>query len=211
MLTAGQTGPVATTAIWDSPTQPQNTRYGYATNGALFPSGQYWNFDGGASPYKDQTGDGLPTGNPAVPSMSQTSLPHPASTLMMVTVGIVIPWGAANPYMQPDEYWWAGASANIKGATIPPAWDSDNSTLPDWSGSLTGVGPYDSLPRFRFAGPSANEAYADGHAHSVHKGALSWCSSMFVSGAYMDSYAGGAPWDDSWTFSAGNVCAGYSQ
>jgi len=211
MLDPTQTGPVADAGIFTSPTQPINTRYGYATNGAIFPSGQYWNFDGGSSPYKDQTGDGTATGNAPVPSMSQTQLPHAAQTLMLVTIGIETAWGAANPYMQSDVYWWAGASANIYGATIPPAWDGDSATNPDWSGSVTGVGPYDSLPRFRFAGPSCNEAFADGHVHTRRKGALSWCSDMFVAGSYADSYAGGAPWDDSWTFSAGNVCAGYQQ
>jgi len=211
MIDPTTTGPLAQDGIWVEPTQPLSTRYGYATNGGIMPSGQYWNFDGGASPYKDQTGDGNATGASPVPSTSQTQLPHAATTLLLCPVGIVIPWGAANPYMQPDEYWWAGASANIKGATIPPAWDGDSSTVPDWSGSLTGVGPYDSLPRFRFTGPSLNEAFADGHVHTRKKGALSWCSDMFIAGSYMDSYAGGAPWDDSWTFGAGNVCAGYSQ
>jgi len=211
MLDPTQTGPVADAAIWVSPTQPLNTRYGYATNGGIFPSAQYWDIDGASNPFQDQTGDGLPTGKAAVPSMSQTQLPHAATTLMLVTVGIVMPWNSANTYMQPDVYWWAGAGANIKGATIPPAWDGDFASTPDWSGSLTAVGPYSSLPRFRFSGPSANVTYADGHVHGKHKGTISWCSDMFISGAYMDSYAGGSPWDDSWAFSAGNVCAGYSQ
>jgi prepilin-type N-terminal cleavage/methylation domain-containing protein/prepilin-type processing-associated H-X9-DG protein len=210
MLDPTQTGPVADAGLFESPNQPPATRYGYATNGAIFPSGQLWNFDGPTNPYQDQTGDGTATGVSGVPSMSQTQLPHAATTLMMTTTGIVLPWGAANPYMQAGVYWWAGASANIIGATIPAAWDSDNSQLPDWSGSPTGVGPYDSLPRFRFSGPSANVAYADGHAHSVHKGALSWCSAMFVSGSYANPYDTG-PYDDSYAFSAGGVCAGYSQ
>lgn len=213
MLDAAATGPgpVATTQIWDSPTQPPNTRYGYATNGAIFPSGQYWNFDS-PSPFKDQNPNGTPVTDPnPVPSMSQTQLAHCATTLMLVTQGIVVAWGAANPYMQSDVYWWAGCGANIYGATIPAAWDNDGPAYPDWSCSLTGVGPYDSLPRFRYTGPSANETFADGHVKSKHKGALSWCSDMFVQGGYADAYAGTAPWDDSWAFDPGNVCAGYSE
>jgi prepilin-type N-terminal cleavage/methylation domain-containing protein len=211
MLDPTQTGPVATTDIFDSPTQPPQTRYGYTTNGNLFPSGQYWNFDGGSSPYKDQNPNGTATGAAPVPSMSQTQLPHAASTLMMTTTGIVVPWGAANPYMQSDVYWWAGC-LTIPGATIPTNWDSDGAAgYPAWDCSLSGPGPYDSLPRFRFSGPSLNETFADGHAKTKHKGALSWCSDMFVAGGYADSYAGGSPWDDSWAFSPGNVCAGYTQ
>jgi prepilin-type N-terminal cleavage/methylation domain-containing protein/prepilin-type processing-associated H-X9-DG protein len=211
MIDQTTTGPVANAGLFSSPGQPQGTRYGYASNGALFPSGQLWNFDSPSNPYQDQSGDGIATGKSGVPSTSQTQLPHAATTLMFTTTGIVLPWGAANPYMQAGVYWWQGASANIIGATIPPKWDSDNSTLPQWNGDVNGVGPYDSLPRFRFNGPSANVVYADGHAHGVRKGALSWCSAMFVAGSYVDSYAGGAPWDDSYAFNAGQVCAGYTQ
>lgn len=69
---------------------------------------------------------------------------------MLTTIGIAIPYSSANAYMQSGVYWWQGASANILGATIPANWDSDNGQVPDYSGSLTGIGPYSSLPRFRF-------------------------------------------------------------
>ncbi len=206
MLDQTTTGPVADGGIWTSPGQPQGTRYGYAVNQALFPSAQAWNSDAPSNPYQDQ----IVPGDSPVPSMSQTQLAHAATTLMLTTVGVCIPYNSANTYMQGGYYWWAGASENIPGATIPPQWDADSSTLPDYSGSLTGVGPYDALPRFRF-NSTANVTYADGHSHSKHKGAISWCSDIFVSGGYLDPYAGGSPWDDSWTFSAGNICAGYSQ
>ncbi len=208
----GTSGPISQDGIWNSPGQPPNTRYGYATNGGLFPSAQYWSQNGGpGDPFIDQYPNGDATGVAAVPSTSQSQLPHSATTLMMTTVGIVIPWADGNVYMEPTEWWWAGAGAQIPGATIPPAWDGDNTALPDWSGSLTGVGPYDTLPRFRFAGPSTNAVYGDGHAKSRHKGALGWCTDMYFSGGYLDSWAGGAPWDDSWAFNPGESCAGYSQ
>jgi prepilin-type N-terminal cleavage/methylation domain-containing protein/prepilin-type processing-associated H-X9-DG protein len=212
MLDPTTTGPVADAGLWESPGQPAGSRYGYATNGALMPSAQLWSFDDAGAPNnvnKDQTGDGYPTNESPVPSVSQTQLPHAASTLMLTTVGIVIPWNSGNTYLQPGVWWWQGCGAAIPGATVPPAWDSDNGTLPDWSCNLDGVGPYSSLPRFRYT-LQANIAWADGHAKSKRKGAMSWCSDMFVAGSYVDPYGSGT-FDDSWAFGAGNSCAGYSE
>ncbi len=64
------------------------------------------------------------------------------------------------------------------------------------------------LPRFRFSGPTANVAWADGHAKSKQKGAVSWCTDFFVAGGYVDIYNPGS-YDDSYTFNPGGVCAGF--
>ncbi|HWD37997.1 MAG TPA: prepilin-type N-terminal cleavage/methylation domain-containing protein [Fimbriimonas sp.] len=210
MLDSSTTGPVADGGIWESPGQPAGSRYGYGTNGALLPSGQLWSLDGsGASGnnYIDQDSNGNATGESAVPSTSQTQLPHPASTLLMTTMGIVLPWNSANTYMQSGVYWWAGAGRNIRGATPPPTWDSDNAQTPTYDGN--DPGPYSSLPRFRYTN-SANVVWGDGHAKSKSKGALSWCSDMFVQGSIVDPWSAGA-YDDNWAFSPGNVCAGYQE
>lgn len=205
--------------IWASPTQPQGSRYGYGVNQALMPSGQQWrkggtdcgdNYSGNALG-DDQTCAGVPTGNPSVPSMSQTQLPKPAGTLMLTTLGIATDWNSANVYLQSSEYWWGGAGHGIKGATIPPNWDADgpSSATNDYSGSLTGSGPAVALPRFRY-NLIANAAYGDGHAKGRRKGQLSWCVDMFVAGSTVNAY-NPSSYDDSSTFNAGQDCAGYSQ
>jgi len=208
MRDANTTGPVADKDIWNSPTTPPNCRYGYGANQFVFPSAQMWAQDSGSAgaPYDDQDGDGYATGVGAVPSVSQTQIPKIAGTLMLTTIGIVPAWNSANIYMQSSNWWWQGASQNIKGATIPPAWDADQNTQ-TYDGS--NPGPTGSMPRFRYSG-GANVVWTDGHAKFKKKGALSWCNDMFVKGAVVD------PWnstyrDDSNTFDAGGVCAGYSQ
>lgn len=206
---------LADQAIWATPTAPVS-RYNYATNGALMPSGQFWRSTcgdngSGNSLGNDQNCDGTPTGTAPVPGMSQSALAHVSSTLMLSELGVATDYGSSNTYMQSTEYWWGGASANIVGATIPPTWDADgpSSKVNDYSGSITGEGPADALPRFRFNSVT-NVEWADGHTKSVHKGALSWCSYMFVAGSTTDPY-NSSSLDDSSTFSPGQACAGYTQ
>ncbi len=218
---AGQTGLLATGAIWASPTAPANSRYNYSANMALFPSGQQWRTPGdcgdnysGGSTGSDQLCTGYASGTAANPSTTQTQLQHPAGVLMLTTTGTATDWGASNTYMQGGEWWWAGAGNQIKGAIPPPQWDADgpSSVTNVYSGVITNTdnGPAVALPRFRF-NLFANVAWGDGHAKAKRKGALGWCTDMYVSGSYVDAYAGGAPWDDTWTFSPGNACAGYTQ
>jgi hypothetical protein len=119
-------------------------------------------------------------------------------------------YDSGNLVLQCGVWWWQGAGAMIAGATIPPNWDADSPVHDDYSGNLALLGPYSSLPRFRFSGPSTNIAWSDGHAKAKHKGALSWCSDMFSAGGYVDPYNAGA-WDDDYAFQAGQSCAGYSE
>ena len=209
-------GPVADAAIWQSPTVPPNNRYGYAANLFVMPSAQYWAQDSGSAgaPYDDQDPDGYATGVGAVPSMSQSSIPKISGTLMLTTIGVNPDWNAANTYMQSSNWFWQGGSANIVGATIPPAWDNDSNNCSNGGvayGSYPGnaLGPNCGLPRFRYNG-SANITWTDGHAKAKKKGALSWCSDMFVKGAIVDPYNANFR-DDSDTFNPGGVCAGYAQ
>jgi len=188
-----QTGPVADAAIWQSPAAPPNCRYGYGANLAIFPSAQYL-VDAGSS-WADQDSNGNPTGVAPIGSMSQT-------------IGVNPSWLSANVYMQSSNWFWQGASLNIRGATIPPNWDQDSSTQ-DYSGDPNGPGPNASLPRFRYTG-GANVVWTDGHAKLKKKSALSWCTDMFVPGAKVDPYNPSYP-DDSNTFNPGGVCDGFAQ
>ncbi len=208
---------LADSDIWSSPTAPAG-RYGYGANQAVFTGGQQNrtgsncgdNYSGNTYG-SDQTCNADPTGNPPAPSMGQSQLAKPAGTLMLVTVGISTDWGAANTYMQSGYYWWGGAAAGIIGGTIPAKWDWDgpSSQNNDYSGKLTGYGPSNALPRFRFDG-IANVAWADGHAKAKRKGNLSWCNDMFVPGSTVNMYNPNAR-DDSSEFNAGGHCAGFSQ
>ncbi len=205
--------PVAEGGMWKSPDTPQY-RYQYAANQFVMPSGATWNqFNGsGNSTYSDQDGEGNPTGKSPAPSVSQTQLAKPAGTLMLVNQGIdTSDYKSGNVVMQSGGYWWKGAGANIKGATIPPKWDGDFANHDQYDGNLNGNGPYSSLPRFRFNG-TANVAWADGHAKAKKKGALSWCSDMFSKGGLVDPYnLSNGDADNASYFNAGNVCAGYDQ
>jgi len=203
--------PLADNAIWQSPTVPNNIRY--AANQFVMPSSNTWNLwnYSGNHQYSDQDSNGYPTGTAPVPSTSQTQLPQPSGTLMVVDQGVdTSSYQSGNVVMQGGVWWWQGAGAAIKGATIPPNWDTDSSLHDQYDGNLAGVGPYSSLPRFRFSGPSANIAWADGHAKAKHKGALSWCSDMYVHGGIVDPYSPNS-WDDGYAFNAGQSCAGYPQ
>jgi len=216
----GQTGLLATGDIWAAPTAPQGSRYNYNGNQALLPSGQQWRSGGdcgdgsGQTLGDDQTCAGYATANQPVPSTSQTQLEHPASVIMITTTGVATDWGASNTYMTGGEWWWAGAGAQTRGAIPPPQWDADGpSTVTNvWSGTITNTdnGPATALPRFRY-NLFINAAWGDGHAKGKRKGALGWCTDIFVANAYVDPYAGGAPYDDSYTFDPGNACAGYTQ
>jgi len=209
--------PLADAGIFERPTVPDNLRYDYGANQFIMPSSNTWNLwnYSGNPAYKDQTPTGLPTGVAPVPSTSQTQLPGPSGTLMVVDQGVNTNTNffAGSEIMQSGNWWWQGCGAMIKGATIPPAWDSDgNSPTGDvFDCNLNGPGPFSSLPRFPYSGPSTNVVWADGHAKTRQKGQLSWCTDMFVQGGYVDPYAGGSgPYDDSYSFSPGLACAGYT-
>lgn len=204
--------PLADAGIWQSPTVPNNIRYDYGANQFVFPSGATWNqFNYSGNPeYKDQDAVGNPTGVAPVPSVSQTVLPRVANTVMLVDQGVDTSYNTGNIVLQSGVYWWQGASAMIAGATIPPNWDTDSGVHDDYSGNLNGVGPYSSLPRFRFSGPSTNIVWADGHAKSMQKGALGWCADMYVQGGLVDPYSPNS-YDDGYAFQPGGSCAGYPQ
>lgn len=209
--TDGSSQPVAEGGMWKSPDTP-NYRYQYGANQFVMPSGATWNqFNYSGNPqYKDQDEVGNPTGVAAVPSVSQSQLPRVASTLMIVNQGLdTSDYASGNIVMQGGVWWWQGASAAIKGATIPPKWDNDSSIHDDYSGDLNGVGPHSSLPRFRFT-DAVNVGWTDGHTKAKKKGALSWCTDMFVPGGIVDPYNPDS-YDNAWAFTPGNSCAGYDQ
>src|SRR6202020_2983526 len=112
-----------------SPTVPNNIRYDYGANQFIMPSSNTWNLwnYSGNHQYSDQDPNGYATGTAPVPSVSQTNLPSPPATLMIVDQGVdTSNYLSGNVVMQGGVYWWQGAGAVIHGATIPPNWDTDS-------------------------------------------------------------------------------------
>jgi prepilin-type N-terminal cleavage/methylation domain-containing protein/prepilin-type processing-associated H-X9-DG protein len=209
--------PMADNGIWESPNVPDNLRYDYGANQFLFPSSNTWNLWNYSSypAYRDQDPNGYATGVAPIGSVTESALPAPSAVLMLVNQGVNTSpdFLCGNVVMQSGVFWWGGGPDEvILGATIPPAWDSDSSsnTGDDYSGNVNGIGPFSSLPRFRFTGPSANVAWGDGHAKGKRKGALSWCTDMFVPGGFVDPY-NPSEYDDHLAFNAGGACAGYPE
>ena len=204
--------PLADGGIWQSPAQPQGFRYGYAANSSVFTPGAQWTLYGGSNPYIEQDADGAPiAGRTAAPSMSQTQLSRPAGTFMLTTVGIDTQYNAGGN-LTTSEYWWQGGGANIKGAIPPKEWDADHTDTHEVYGDYPGnkVGPYASLPRFRYT-EIANIAFADGHAKGKKRGSFGFCNDAFVRGSFENPYGGAGNYDDSASFNAGAACAGYDQ
>lgn len=212
------TVPYADAGVWTTPTEPPNSRYGYNANPGLYPSAEIWNNptnvakDGGI--YNDQYRDGAPTGRAPAPSMRQTQLEHPASTLLMTSNGINLTDGSGSFYLGAGlAPWTPDPSPAGQGGYPSPNWDVD-AYAPnglDYSHKASGFGQFSSLPRYRFNN-SANVAYADGHVASRVKGSIGWCKDMFVANSNVDpATPTPADIDDSWAFNTGQVCQGYSK
>ncbi|MBN9503218.1 MAG: prepilin-type N-terminal cleavage/methylation domain-containing protein [Armatimonadetes bacterium] len=168
--------------LWRSPTEPSNSKYGYAGPVSLLP----WH-----------------NANPASlePSRSQTSLEKPAGTMIITTVGVNPDWSNSSSGFIEYHWWWHG------GAQYPPAWTGPTSGA-QWDNDLagcnwtpTGPGPSCAMPRYRYT-ESANIAWADGHAKTMKKGALNWCRDI-----YTGFSINGEDW--SWMFTPGGICAAY--
>jgi len=175
--------------IWDHPMKP-GARGTYQSNRNLMPGACYWNARG-SSWDCDQTDAGYPTGLPVMPSVSTTQLDAPAQIVSTLTVGINPDWNASGDTAEASWWWFGGAQwpPVFTGPTSHEKWDADSTVFPSWS-----------IARYRFEG--MNNAYADGHAQFVKKGAFNWCKYMYVKGMASDMYDN---WD--WLFESWAPCA----
>jgi len=134
-------------------------------------------------------GSGTASGVYPLKPFSGTALPAPADTMMLAEKGYNPEWGA--PGRNFEMNWWA----YYDGVSWPPALkgdpntqEGDNGTWPNWC-----------VPRYRHSGKQATMTFADGHAKSITKGRLNWCTNIHIPG--MDP-------GQEWLYSAGNVCFG---
>jgi prepilin-type N-terminal cleavage/methylation domain-containing protein len=185
---------VAVDGIFQTPAKP-GVRGAYTTNRILMPGYCYW--DASGSYWRcDSTDDGIPTGDPVMPSVSQTALDSPAQIITTFTIGINPDWGASGDFSEGSWWWWGGAQwpPVFTGPTSGEKWDADSNVFPNWS-----------MPRYRYT-DGMNNAYGDGHAKYTKKGALNWCKYMYVKGHVTDR---GDNWD--WIFDPGQPCSAFAR
>lgn len=178
--------------IWDTPAFP-NVRGAYTMNRNIAPAECYWDVPSG-SWMCDVDTNGAPTGNPSMPSVSQTSLDNPAGTVAIFTVGINPDWGASGDYSEASWYWYGGAQwpPEFTGPNSHEKWDADTNASPSWS-----------IARYRY-NEGMNTGFGDGHAKYIKKGAFNWCRFMYVRGHEADR---GESW--AWLFDPGQPCAAF--
>ncbi|MCW5942984.1 MAG: prepilin-type N-terminal cleavage/methylation domain-containing protein [Fimbriimonadaceae bacterium] len=180
--------------IWDTPAKT-GARGVYNSNRIVMPAFCYWN--GPASAWWcDSSDDGIPNGNPVMPSVPQTALDAPASIVTTWTVGINPDWNASGDFSESAWWWFGGAQwpPVFTGPTSGEQWDADSNVSPNWS-----------MPRYRYSG-GLNNAYADGHARYLKKGSFNWCKYVYVKGFTTDY---GENWE--WIFDPGQPCAAFAR
>jgi prepilin-type N-terminal cleavage/methylation domain-containing protein/prepilin-type processing-associated H-X9-DG protein len=180
--------------IFDTPAKT-GVRGAYQGNRIVMPGYCYWNATGNSWDC-DSTDNGLPNGNTVMPSVSQTALDAPAQIVTTWTVGINPDWNASGDFAESSWWWFGGAQYPpvFDGPTSGQKWDADSNQSPNWS-----------MPRYRYSG-GLNNAFADGHAKFIKKGAFNWCKFVAVKGFATDK---GDNWD--WLFNPGSFCAAYAR
>ena len=180
--------------IWSTPNKPTG-RGVYGANNIIMPGACQWDGAAGANRC-DQNDDGTATANAPFPSVSQTALDSPANIATTWTVGINPDWNASGDAPFASWWWFGGAQwpPVFTGATSHEKYDADAVDWPTWA-----------APRYRYT-DGMNNAYGDGHAKFVKKGAFNWCKYVYVKGHVTDW---GENWD--WLFDPGQPCAAFAR
>jgi len=189
--------------VFDTPAKP-GVRGAYQTNRTLTPGYCYWN-PGGGSWDCDSNDQGVPSGKPVFPSVSMTALDAPAETVFATTVTVNPDWNASGDFSDFGWYWMSGALSygwppRFTGPDSHEKWDNDSN-----KNATSNEIAYRPVPRYRYSG-GANQAFSDGHAKFVKKGALNFCKYMSVKGKNTDL---GDNWD--WLFDPGQPCAAFAR
>jgi len=177
--------PVTLTAggIWLCPSQPDDSaRNIYGGNDTIFTDLNYGN---GSGPIKPTT-------------LAQLTRP---SDIVMISENNEIDSydGIGDPRLTGDAYWQCGTTWQCSGPKSSAQWDKD------LTGSEANAWQWAQTTRYRHSGV-ANFAFSDGHVKAIAKGQLNWCRNFYYPGigsAY-------APDTQTWLFSPGNACAGFS-
>jgi len=178
--------------LWRGPAEPSNSKNGYAAHNAIFPEAI------APGDYSGLIETGYPGGTVAPkPSVSQTRFSRPANQLIITSIGLTTQWGGGPEGARTLEgdWWFYGGETwppNVTGGPNSGAKnEGDGDNYNQWS-----------MPRYRYT-LQANAVWADGHAKSVRKFALNWCTQVYPGFSHF-------PYGDSWTwmFAPGNPCAG---
>jgi prepilin-type N-terminal cleavage/methylation domain-containing protein/prepilin-type processing-associated H-X9-DG protein len=196
-----------------------HTDAGVYVSGGIFstPAASQWGRAYEAHASINPTGDtyGWSLAN-TPPTIAQTTLRHPAGTLLLTTEGINTTSGNGGQYLgEPPgngiyDAFWAYSGVNGKGpdgGQPGVSWAStDVDAAGNWYTSIT--------PRFRY-NSTANIAYADGHVKTITKPAFNYCKLMILPEVGHDGTCGGtgyacsAAYSSTITnaFNAGGECA----
>jgi len=161
--------------IWADPGAPNTQSFPYGIHFRLAP---------------DNWGTSCPGGTPGdpAPSVSETVVPSPSDTILIMTKGQteVVPsdpdtgWGWV--YFIADEYGWCDTVGSNPPATevdtfVPNGGNSDCDGLTGASGYVwAGCGM---LPRYRYA-HTCPVAFTDGHAKAMSKGSISFSKNIYA-------------------------------
>lgn len=174
--------PRARGGIWRSPAEPGNSLYGYGAHNALFPATAVDWYQGVS---------------PEIASRTQTQLDRPASILMVTTQGVNPDWSNSGADLMETDWWFHGGAQwppVWTGPTSGAKWDNDKGQC-DWNVNVSCA-----MPRYRYT-ESANIVWADGHAKSVKKYALNWCTQVYAGFSHVPPGRGDQNYD--WLWSAG--------
>ncbi len=182
--------------LFDTPAKP-GARGVYTMNRTLGPGNCYW-WGGSRQQWVcDSNASGAI--DPAItpmPSVSATALDSPAQIVASWTMGVNPDWNASGDYSEGSWWWWGGAQwpPVFTGPQSAEKWDADSNVDPTWHS-----------PRYRYTG-GMNNAYGDGHAKWIKKGALHWCKYIYIKGVQQDR-------DDAWEwmFDPGQPCAAFAR
>lgn len=181
-------GTRAVGGIWASPAEPANSVYGYGAHNAIMPvMAQDWYTNPG--PNTAET-----------PSRSTTQLDRSANTILVTTMGVNPDWSNTSANVLESDWWWHG------GAVWPPIVDGgrgsaaqwDNDLACNWNGAGDPIGPSCTLPRYRYT-ESANFVWCDGHAKSVKKYGLNWCTMVYAGFSHVPPGLGDQNYDWMWS------------
>jgi prepilin-type N-terminal cleavage/methylation domain-containing protein/prepilin-type processing-associated H-X9-DG protein len=177
--------------LWRSPAEPTNSYAGYGGHNGIMPTDtcDWWQAEHRGK---------------IIASRSQTELPRPANIMIMTTQGLNPDWSMTGADLMETDWWFHGGMIwppQFTGPNSGAKWDNDKAPC-DWS---TNVGC--AMPRYRYT-QSANVAWADGHAKSVKKYALDWCTMIYPGWTHNPPGSGDPNWD--WLYTPGNSCAGKS-
>ena len=179
--------------LWRSPAEPSNSAYGYGAHSAIFPESTqgWWQ---GQSTWEAPYGPNSPR-----PSRSQTEIKRLANIAIITTIGLNPEWGNSGARTMETDWWWHGGEGfNLTGGKDSGAkWNADTKAYPYWA-----------MPRYRY-NDTANFVYADGHAHSVKRYALNWCTSIYPGFTHFPPGSPDVTVD--WLYNPGSVCAPYAE